>query len=214
MISKIIPRYNIKDISSDVLLSNGKVGLFPSKRWREFRWDDFRFFCHQKGRYGIPTHELCLLVISIINWRDTIEIGAGAGDFGHHLRIHMTDSKQQEMPEVIAAYKAMKQPTIIYPNNVEKLDAVDAIIKYEPKVVFASWITPYSPRETYYASNPFGVKVNKVVDLVDTFIMYGNIDVHGDSPIMKLPHEEIYEDWMISRAKNQENNRLWIWNRK
>lgn len=211
MISRIIPKDSITDISPEVLLIDGKVRLLPSKVWQEYRWDDFRAFCHEKARYGIPTYELHLLIHSIINGRDAIEIGAGSGDFGHHLRIHMTDSKQQERPDIIAAYKAMKQPVIVYPDEVEKLDAVDAIEKYEPKVVFASWITPYSPHETYYKSNPFGVKVNKVVDLVDTFIFYGNIDIHGDSPIMKLPHEEIYEDWMVSRAKNQENNRLWIW---
>jgi len=214
MISRIIPRESVQDISSQVLQEDGKLRLFPSKKWRDFEWNDFRAFCHDKARYGIPTYELHLMIHAIINGRDCIEIGAGAGDFGHHLRIHMTDSRQQEMPYVKAAYEAMHQPVIQYPDDVEKLDAIDAIQKYEPKVVFASWITPYSPIETYYKSNPFGVRVNKVVELVDTFILYGNLDTHGDMPIMKLPHDEIYDDWMVSRGKNQENNRLWIWNKK
>lgn len=211
MIDGIIKKGSAKDISNEVLDKNGKVKLMTASEWTSFPWNDFRLFCHFYARYGIPTIELVEFLYDIIKDKLTIEIGAGTGDLGYHLRIPMTDSRQQEMPEVIKAYKNMQQPVIIYPDEVRKFDAIDAIRFYKPDIVIASWISPYSPCETYYKSNPFGVKVEKVVDMVERFILLGNIDSHGDMPIMKLNHQELYAEWMVSRAKNQENNRIWIW---
>ncbi len=213
MISTIIAADSVTDISPDVLLPDGKLKLLPAEIWRKYRWDDFRAFCHVKARYGIPTVEQHLFLSTIINGRDTIEIGAGAGDLGHYLRIHMTDSKQQEDPIIAAQYAAMHQPTIKYPQEIEKIEALEAVYKYRPEVVIGSWITTYAPHEMPYGSNPYGIKENLILDLVETFILIGNIDIHGDKPIMKKPHEEIYEEWIVSRGKNQKNNRIWIWNK-
>ena len=214
MISRIIPTNSITDISSEVLRDDGKVKLLPAEMWKRYKWDDFRAFCHLKARYGIPTYELISYLTQIIDGRDAIEIGAGAGDLGSILNIRMTDSKQQDDPLIKASYQAMRQPTINYPDDVEKIEALEAVYKYKPHVVIGSWITTYNPVETpEFGSNPFGVKENLILDRVETFILIGNIDTHGDKPIMKIKHEEIYEDWMVSRGRNQENNRIWIWNR-
>jgi hypothetical protein len=214
MISRIIPADKVTDISSEVLADDGKIKLLPSDMWKKYKWDDFRAFCHMKARYGIHTVEQHLLLHTIINGRDAIEIGAGAGDLGHHLRIHMTDSKQQEDPIIAAQYAAMRQPVIKYPHEVEKIEALEAVYKYKPQVVIGSWITTYAPHEMPYGSNPYGIRENIILDFVETFILIGNISTHGDKPIMKNKHEEIYEDWMVSRGAKQENNRIWIWNRK
>lgn len=214
MISRIIPEDSVTDISGELLREDGKMKLLPAEMLKKYRWDDFRAFCHVHARYGIPTYELISYLTNIIDGRRTIEIGAGAGDLGCILNIPMTDSRQQERPDIIAAYKAMRQPLIKYPDNVQKYDALDAVYKYKPQVVIGSWITTYAPREMPYGSNPFGIKEEKILKLVETFILIGNIDIHGDKPIMKQAHEEIYEEWMVSRAKDQSKNRIWIWNRK
>lgn len=214
MISRLIPIDSVTDISPEVISDDGKVKLLPAEMWKKYRWDDFRVFCHMKGRYGIPTCELISFLTKVIDGRNAIEIGAGAGDLGCMLNIRMTDSRQQERPEIIAAYKAMRQPVIKYPKDVEKLESLEAVYKYKPQVVIGSWITTYAPKEMPYGSNPYGIKEEKILKLVETFILIGNIDTHGDKPIMKIPHEEHYADWMVSRGKNQENNRIWIWNKK
>ena len=201
------------DISSKLLSEDGYIKLFSAEYYKNLKWNDFRAFCHFHARYGIITVELALMLNQIIDGRDVIEIGAGCGDIGHHCQIHMTDSKIQEDPLVIKQYEAMQQPIIKYPNEVEKIDALDAVIKYKPKVVIASWVTTYAPKEMDYGSSPHGIKEDKILDLVDTYILIGNIDIHGDKPIMRLPHEELYFDWIVSRAKNQENNRIWIWSK-
>ena len=125
----------------------------------------------------------------------------------------MTDSKQQENIIIRRSYEAMGQPVIKYPDDVERLDALDAVYRYKPKVVIASWITPYAPYEMSYGSNPFGVKEDKILKLVETFIIVGNMDVHFDKPIRQLDHEILRADWIVSRAKHPENNCIFIWNK-
>ncbi len=213
MIAEFFKASDIVDISDQLMMENGKIKLLPAAEYRKFRWEDFRTFCHFKGRYGIPTVELIDYLIGVIDGRSALEIGAGAGDLGYHLGIKMTDSKIQEDPLVAKSYEAMRQPVIKYPEDVEKIESLDAVIKYKPQVVVASWITPYSPKETSFGSNPFGIKESKILDLVETFIIIGNLDTHWGKPIRKIEHHTFYFDWLVSRGKNQENNRIFIWDK-
>lgn len=213
MIAAIIPTEGLTDISNELLLPNGKLKLLSSEKYREYKWTDFRHFCHQHARYGIPTVELVDYIKNIIGHRSAIEIGSGHGDLGYHLNIPMTDSKQQEMPEIKASYAAMGQPTIKYPDDVEKLEALEAVYKYKPKVVVASWITPYSKHETTFGSNPFGIREDKILSLVETLVIVGNIDIHWDKPIRKQEHITHHAPWIVSRAKNPEKNCIFIWSK-
>lgn len=214
-IDRIIPKDSVRDISYELLREDGKMKLLPAEMLKKYRWDDFRSFCHTYARYGIPTYELISYLTNIIGDRqtETIEIGAGAGDLGCILNIPMTDSRQQENPDIKAAYDAMHQPIIKYPEDVEKLDALEAVYKYKPKVVIGSWITPYAPHQMPYGSNPFGVKEDKILKLVETFIIIGNLDIHGDKPIREHEHKTIIEPWIVSRAKDQSKNCIFIWDK-
>ncbi len=212
-IATLIEKDSITDIKNEVM-DGDRIKLLPSSEWRKYRWNDFRAFCHVEARYGIHTFEQNLLLSEIVNGRKAIEIGAGSGDLGHYLNIPMTDSKQQERPEIKAAYEAMHQPIIKYPAEIDKMDALDAVVNYKPEVVIASWVTTYAPHEMPYGSNPFGIREDIILKMVDTFILIGNIDIHGDKPIMKYKHDEIYEEWIVSRAAKQQNNRIWVWNNK
>ena len=174
----------LKDLSGELLGDNGRLKLLHYIEYEKFNWDDLRLFCHEHARYGLPTVELIDFIKSIINGRSAIEIGAGHGDLGHHLGIHMTDSKQQFEPKVRKHYEAMGQPIIQYPDDVEKIDALDAVKKYKPQVVVASWVTPYSPCEVKYNSNPWGVKEDEILPLIETYILIGNLDIHSGRPIL------------------------------
>lgn len=209
----IIHEKYLKDISPELLLPNGKLKLFPAKFYDDKNKSDLLLFCHNYARYGIPTIELIDFLIQKIDGRSAIEIGSGHGDLGYHLNINMTDSKIQRKPEVQQVYKEMKQPLIDYPDDVEEIEALDAIEKYKPSVAIASWITTYAPSAMPYGSSPYGIKEDKILDKIETFIIIGNNDLHRDKPICKLPHLEIYEPWIKSRATNLENNRIYIWDR-
>lgn len=209
-----IKKEGLKDIKNDLLMENGKIKPMFAREYKNYSWDDFRIFCHKNGRYGIPTIELLDYIRDLIGGRPAIEIGAGAGDLGHHLGIKMTDSKQQEDESIKKIYDAMGQPVIKYPDDVEKLEALEAVYKYKPKVVLASWITPYAPHEMPYGSNPFGIKEDKILKLVETFIIIGNMDIHFDKPIRQFEHKTVHAPWIISRAKNQDNNCIFIWDKR
>lgn len=210
----ILDPNKITDISKQLLLENGKVKLLPYQEWLSYTWEDFRFFCHQHARYGIPTRELVELIKNIIGARSAIEIGAGAGDLGYHLGIPMTDSRIQEEGIVRAMYEKMGQPIIKYGIDVEKLESLEAVKKYKPQVVLASWVTTFSPRETTFGSSPYGVKEKDILDLVETYILVGNLNFCGDKPIMKLPHSIIEAPHIISRSINKEGNRVWVWDKR
>ncbi len=213
IIASIINKKEVTDISSELLMDNGKMKLLPAEAYKKLKWEDFRTFCHFNGRYGIPTVELVEFIKKVIDGRDAIEIGSGAGDLGYHLGIRMTDSKIQQDPCVALQYQAMGQPVIKYPDDVEKIDALYAVKKYRPKVVVSSWITPYSPKQRKYNTSPHGVREPEILARVSTLIIVGNLDIHGDKPILKSPHRKLSYPWIVSRAKNPENNRIFIWTR-
>lgn len=201
----------IKEIGEELLREDGKLYLRESSFYKNLDWQEFRLFCHKYARYGISTTELIDYIKNIIADRSCIEIGAGAGDLGFHLGVKMTDSKQQEDSVVRKAYEAMKQPIIKYPKDVEKIDALDAVKKYKPQVVVASWITPYSKYKTTFGSNPYGIKEKEILDIVETFIIVGNLDQHHDKPIRYFHHDVILEPWIVSRAKDQSKNCIFLW---
>src|ERR1035438_3683580 len=64
-----------------------------------------------------------------------------AGNLGRFLNIPMTDAMIQRKPEIAAYYKMIGQPTINYPQEVDHLEAMDAVRRYHPWTVVASWVT-------------------------------------------------------------------------
>lgn len=207
----IIPEEGRKDLTDELIMNNGKIKLLSYKDYDKYDWNDFRTFCHFNARYGIPTIELIDYLRQTIDGRSAIEIGAGAGDLGYHLGIKMTDSKMQERRDIIKSYEAMRQPVIKYPDDVEKIDALEAVKKYQPDVVIGSWITTYAPHEMPYGSNPWGVKEEEILSLCETLIIVGNTNIHGDKPLRSKKHVTIHGNWIVSRAKSPDHNCIFIW---
>jgi len=202
----------VKDISGELLLPNGKLKLLSYKDYQKFEFDDLRIFCHQYARYGLPTIELINYLNNIIKGRSCIEIGSGHGDLGYHLKIPMTDNKAQLWPIIRKHYERMGQPIIDYPDDIEELDALEAVTKYNPKVVIGSWVTTYSPTEKNYSSSPFGIKEDKILNYVETLILIGNLESHGKKPILKFGHLLIKDaPFIVSRAKKQKYNVIYVW---
>jgi hypothetical protein len=205
----------VNNIAKEILMDNNKLKLLPAEHYKKYKQEDFRCFCNKYARYGIPTIELVEYLNNIINGRDAIEVGAGHGDLGHYLQIPMTDNKQQEHPYIKKIYDEMRQPVIKYPDDVEKIEALKAIKKYKPKVVIGSWITTYSPHHSVkYGSSPFGFKESAMLKLIDTFIIIGNMNIHGDKPIRMNDHILVIEPWIISRASDETKNCIFVWSKK
>ncbi len=175
-----------------------------------------RLFGHQYARYGFPTVELIAWLKEIIGDRKAIEIGAGSGDLCYHLGILGTDNYQQTWPDVQLHYAATGQPTIKYGPWVERLEALDAVRRHKPNVVIGSWIThwidPDKPMPPG-GGNMYGLKEDELLELVDTYIMIGNLRVHQHKPILKLPHQELTLPFVKSRATYPDLDRVFIWSK-
>jgi len=213
---------NIEILAADtpqptgLLREDGILHLHPAAFYDKIDRNSLKVWCHHNGRYGLPTVELIAYLRQGIGRRRAIEIGAGHGDLAYHLGIPATDNWCQTFPEVKMYYELTGQPVIKYPDRVEKLDAKAAITKYQPEVVIGSWVTqwcdPNDPSQIG-KGNMYGIDEEGIVAAGISYIVIGNIAVHGDKRILKLPHEELSFPFLKSRASKPGLNRIWIWSR-
>lgn len=214
--ASVIPKANIHHVEKKLLNEEGYINMLPAAEYETITLNELRLFCFLHARYGLPTTETIMLIQSIIDGRTAIEIGAGHGDFGRCLNIPMTDSRLQEDEQIAAFYIMAGQPVIHYPPEIEKLDALSAVEKYEPQVVVGSWVTEWiNPRQTSppHGGSMYGVKEKEMISKIETYILIGNDSIHGKKKIMRKKHKTIKGDFLKSRSGMPELNRIYIWNR-
>jgi hypothetical protein len=208
---------DFKALDNRLLDDNGRIRLLSYRDYADIPPDHLRAWANLRGRYGLPTVELVNWLTDRIAGRSALEIGAGNGDLGYHLKIPMTDSYQQvedlATQLVFASYGIT--PTRP-PSEVEKEDGENAVRRRKPKVVVACYVTEkYRPDNTGGFGNYLGVRHDYVIERCETFILVGNKNIHGGSRAMRIPHEEYSFPWIVTRSKDQTLNRLWVWeNRK
>lgn len=194
--------------------ATGQLRLLTAKDYDSLPRDSVRMWCWQNARYGLPTLETVAWLKAFIAGREAIEIGSGAGDLAFFLGIRGTDSKHQNDPESKRLYEATGQPTIKYPEWVEKIDAVEAVKKYKPEVVVAQWVThwidPNLPPPPG-GGCMVGIKEEEILATGATYVVIGNTMVHKYKPLLKLPHEEIKLPFLRSRASYPEEDVVYIW---
>jgi hypothetical protein len=195
--------------------SDGRMLLLPSSYYNDMGQHALQLWCHLHARYGVPTLEMIDWLSHEIGSRSAIEIGAGHGDLALYLGIPATDSWSQTFPDVKKIYENMRQPTIQYPGWVERLSAIDAMAKYRPQVVLASWVTQWADPDQEPppgGGSMYGVREDELIASGITYILIGNISVHGEKKIMSQPHSTFSASWLRSRSAHPELNRIWIWN--
>lgn len=198
------------------LLLNGRTELVPAAQLADSDPLELIRWCYANARYGLVTTELVAWLRTIIDGRHAIEVGAGCGDLGFHLGIHMTDSSVQTSPEMRALYAILGQRVTVPPVDVERLDAAQAVAKHRPQVVVASWLTQrYQPgdRGRRTGSSIYGVDECALIESVETYVHIGNLRVHGDKRALRLPHRCYDFPWLWSRSQWPELNRIWVWDR-
>ena len=208
----IVDARSIRDISSLVLDSKGRLKVVPAEVYRSTTLHDRAVFSMRAGLYGLPTVELVAHLKALIAGRRAIEIGAGHGVLALALGIPATDNRQQEDPVIKAHYAALQQTTVPYGDNVEKLDALSAVEKYEPEVVIACWVTHlYDPARHEAGGNAWGVDESALLDRVATYVHIGNEQVHRNKAIWARPHTLSHPDWLYSRAVNGSRDFIAVW---
>jgi hypothetical protein len=168
--------------------------------------------CVKSGIYGLPTTELISFLTNEIAGRSAIEVGAGHGGLAAALGIRATDNRMQEWPDIASGLLLMQQQPVIYGQNVERLDAVEAVQKYKPQVVVASWVTHKYREDRHHAEgNMHGVVEEDIIDNCETYIFIGHRHVHRNKSIWSRPHRVIEPDWLYSRSTNPSPNFIAIW---
>lgn len=197
--------------------AEGCLRVLPYNDLKDIPQEHLSVFCVYNGIYTLPTQELVdFLSEEIGEAQDrTVEIGAGNGVLGRALGIKSTDNLMQLTPDIKAYYESLGQAIVSYGDNVEKLDAMQAVKKYSPEIVIAAWVThKYNAREHWRGGNAMGVDENTLLKKVKKYIMVGNVSVHGKKPILSLPHRTILAPWILSRSVSSDQNLIYIWERE
>jgi hypothetical protein len=205
---------NIRDLAPAALEAPGRPRIMPASFYRDTSTVERALFGQRHGIYGLPTAELVDWLRAVIDGRRAIEIGAGHGALAAALGIPATDNKMQVDPLIAQVYAASGQPTVIYGQNIETLDAAAAIAHHRPQVVIACWVThKYDETRHEAGGNMFGVDEDALLDQCDTYIFIGNTHVHRNKAIWKREHIKIEPDWLYSRAVNGSPEFIAVWER-
>lgn len=195
-----------------LLDSEGIIKLQSADFYKTLDNTDLSVWCICRAIYQLPTIELVEWLKNNFNLNKAIEIGAGNNYLYHHLDIKGIDNYSEQIPAVKLTRELLNQPSTNPPPEVEKLDAIVAIDKYQPETVIASWMTlKCEDPENVDAGHKYAPDENEILNSRVTYIHLGNDDIHGDREIMKKPHETYYFDWLVSRSKYSENNCIYVW---
>jgi hypothetical protein len=212
MISAVLDPSKIRDISKQFMDDQGRLRVVPAADYANTTLEERAMFGVRNAFYGFLTAELIEFLTAFINGRSAIEIGAGHGELAAALGIPATDNHQQTWPNIAAYYQLLNQPCVQYGANVEKLDALAAIAKYQPQVVIGCWVThKYDPTRHEAGGNEDGIPEETVIANCDAYLMIGNEQVHAKKSIWKLPHRKVHPPWLYSRAVNGSPNFIAIW---
>lgn len=206
---------HIRDIRPHVLGPTGRFKILPAKFWEGVSANERALFGHYTGIYQFPTVELVERLREIIAGRTAIEIGSGNGVLAEALGIPATDSFQQDNPKYREIYRDIKQATVPYGANVEKLAAYDAVRKYDPQVVLACWVThKFNKNEPWSKGNEVGVDEVDVLAHCEDYVFVGNMNPkaeHTKKPIWRLAHEMAQPPFLFSRSKERDREFIGRW---
>lgn len=214
---RVIPQGDTS-IITEVMGPIDALNVFSAQDIRRFDASLVLQWCYENGVYQVPTTELIERLRTEIGGRRAIEIGAGNGAIGRALGIPRTDSYMQTSGPMRMHYESLGQAVTDPPPDVERLEAREAIVKYQPEVVIACWVTQLFDEskgdlEEDAQALFCGVDEEWILaqSCVRKYILVGNAGSHGRKRIIARPHREKWVGWLVSRAADQSDNRIWIW---
>jgi hypothetical protein len=191
---------------------NGQLKVLPYKTYSDITSNQRRLFALFNGIYSFPTIELVEWIIKNYDTNKMIEIGSGHGALARYLKIPATDWKLQENRHIKKMYKLMSQPTIKYPADVEKLEALEAIEKYKPDTVIACWVSSkYNPSKPKLGGVFNGLDEFKLLKKVKNYVFIGNKEVHSKKEILSIKHKTIMPEFLVSRAIQTDKEVIYTW---
>lgn len=203
---------SVRDLTADVIASDGSLRIMPASYYLSITQEERLLLAQRHALYALPTVECVEWLRERIGTRSAIEVACGNGALGRALGIVRTDNRLQERPEIQLLYRSLDQPTIRYGNDVETLDAVEAVKKYRPQVVIAAWFThKYDPRHPERGGNTYASDEQELLSLCEEYILVGNFSPHSMHPLLQQPRELFQFPWLFSRSPESERNFIACW---
>lgn len=204
----------------DLLLTEeGRLRILPARELAKIDEEALMLWCNRHARYGIPSLELIDWLNDQIMGHEALEVGAGMGDLGRCLGIRMTDrAAQDEDPGVREHFEALGAAVTVPPEDVERIDGNEAVMKYKPSVVIASWVTQCPrPGENHFLvpSTPGGFDEEKMWKhpYVKKYIHIGNVVTHENKRLCHYRHDELFFPFLFSRRKDRSKNVVYVWDK-
>lgn len=221
-----------KEIVNSLMGLDGYIYPIPYSHIKDDTLDTLNLVMQAMGLYTFPTIELCEWLNKQIDDNPcyephpAIEICAGTGWIGRHLGIPATDIKNMESPIVQdIMLKSFSIPTI-YADDVETMEASEAVSIYKPEIVIGSYVTskqlvdkidrkkamtvefklPYGGvieqnlMDLARKEVQVGVDVKSVCRKVYKLILICNMRTHRNESYIKLPHQTLSFPWLITRG--------------
>jgi hypothetical protein len=210
---RILKEYDEKIINETYthMFTNNTLNILSIKYYQElvekYGQDLISLIAVKFALYNIPTIELIEFIKSIIQNKRTIEIGSGNGIMAKMLNIKATDLKLQEHPEIKLAYAIFGQEIIKYRENIEKIEALEAVNKYNPEIVIGSWL---SDKNNIIDKMYVGVNEEEIIKKA-IYVHIGNSNTHKNKTILKYPHKTI--DMPLVSRRGLNNNVIWIFDK-
>lgn len=170
--------------------------------------------CGNRGVYQLITNETLCFIQHLVKGSRAIEVCAGIGTIGRSLKIPTTDRMVNKIWEANLYYKAhdnFYNKPIEYPKDIEQITAHQAIKKYDPQWIIASWVTQklipgpkigqmYGPMEEEFIDGRNYIHLGSGQNLV-----------HQKKRINKKSHWVIEADWIVARDSHKSQSQIRIW---
>lgn len=216
MQGKVIEKQDVGYLNEILLDDNKEIKIVPSQILKDIPHLHLLQWCVENALYQIPTIELINWLKKQIAGKDAIEICSGRGGLGKALGIPATDSYVQTTPALALQFTLMGQAPVVPPASVAKLEALEAVLEFRPKVVVGSFVTQCyikGDEDGPIGSSVYGPNEIEIFKNIETYIHIGNEIVHKDKRLLKYPYKEYHFDWLHSRAFDQSKNVIWEWNK-
>lgn len=215
-----LERGDISELESLVIV-DGEIRPIPAEQAKRFSDAQLLQFMHEHALYVFPTTELVEWLQQEIEEGepdlipDAIEICSGNGWLAKALEIPATDSYLQDREDIKQMYDAAGTPRISYGGHVERLDAVSAVKKYQPRFVIAAYATvKWGEGKSRSQGNMYGVDTRWVINHCYSYILIGCDSVHANDKAMLWPHERFTPPWLIVRCNSSTQGVIYRWTRK
>lgn len=213
---EVLMLYQASRSSLDDLLlgSDGLLRVLPAREYERVPRPLLMLWAMELGYHLLPTQELVDWLRSEVGGGTAIEICAGHGVLGRALGVPCIDwNVARRFPWVAAMYAAQGQPTPVVGSHCEELEAMEAVAKYRPDVVFGGYVTQrqYPGEPTTKAGSAYGVDERSLLRHVRKYVVIGSRTTHGGKRIWQDRARDFCPSWVVSRCPDPSDQVIVVW---